>query len=150
MKLAELLIERSECQNKLIEIKSQILANLKYQEGDKPLVDINNLRKQFEEANAYLESLIIKINQANHKFKLNNNMTIAEAIAHRDAIKAKIDFNKDIIKSANTKDYRITRTEIKMILTVDINVLLNEIDSLSKEFRLLDNSIQQVNWITEV
>lgn len=150
MKLAELLIERSECQNKIIDLKAQALANLKYQEGDKPSIDLKTIKKEFEEINSHLEKLIIKINSANNKFKLSNGMTIAEAIAHRDAIKAKIDFNKEIIKSANAKDYRITRTEIKMILAVDINSLLKEIDILSKEYRLLDNSIQQMNWITEI
>ena len=150
MKLAELLIERAECQKKIIDLKIQILANLKIQEGDTPALSIDDLLSEFSNVNNKLEKLVVAINTANSKFKLSNGKTLTEGIAIRESLKAKIDFYKDIIKTSNTKDFRLTRTEIKMVLTLDINHILKEIDKLSKQFRLLDNEIQQVNWTSDI
>ncbi len=150
MKLAELLIERAECQNKIAELKTQIVANLKIQEGDKESVNVNDLLDEFSNINSRLAQLVILINTTNSKIKLKNGNTLTEAIALRDSLRAKIDFYKEIIKASNARDYRITRSEIKMVLSLDINDILKEIDALSKKFRLLDNEIQQVNWTVDI
>ena len=41
-------------------------------------------------------------------------------------------------------------TEIKLLSTVDVKKLQSEIDKMSKELRLLDNTIQSLNWTTEL
>jgi hypothetical protein len=150
MKLAELLIERAECQNKIAELKMQILSNLKVQEGDTPSLNTSDLLSEFARLNSRLEQLVVAINTANSKTQISSGKTLTEAIAQRDAIKAEIDFYKDIVRTANIKDYRVTRSEIKMTLTVDLSYIVKEIDSLSKMFRLLDNEIQQVNWTVDI
>ena len=45
---------------------------------------------------------------------------------------------------------RARGTEIKIVATLKVTELQKEVDKLSKEIRLLDNSLQATNWSTEL
>ena len=45
---------------------------------------------------------------------------------------------------------RYSRTEIKMVTTVDVKKLGQQLDQLSAELRKLDVAIQTVNFTTEM
>ena len=52
--------------------------------------------------------------------------------------------------SASTNTFRATRTELKILATVNVKDIQKKIDSLSKQLRLLDNKIQKANWEIEL
>ena len=58
MKLAEALLERSECQERLHVLESRLQANLKIQEGDEPHEDPQALLKEAMEVQERLCTLI--------------------------------------------------------------------------------------------
>lgn len=150
MKLAELLLERKQCQDKIIDLKVQILSNLKVQEGDQNCQSVDTLLKEFEMTNDHLHKLIIQINQINCRTVVPSGALLIEAIAQRDKISSKITLYKEIIKASNQKDYRSLRSEIKTILNVNIDDVKKEIDNLSKQYRVLDTEIQMTNWNTDI
>ena len=55
-----------------------------------------------------------------------------------------------LITHINLTNCAATRSEIKILSTVDVRALQKQADSLSKELRLLDNLIQQANWSIEL
>jgi hypothetical protein len=150
MKLAELLIERTQATKNIAELKRQVLANLKVQEGEQPALDPNLLLQEIKKANDRLAHIIGVINKTNNTEKLDNKLTVAEGIAKRDAINSYRSFIQMVIDNANAREYRSTRSEIKIFSTVNIAELKKQSDTLAKDFRILDTKIQEKNWITEV
>ena len=150
MKLAQALLLRSE-QQKLIEnLKERIRANLKVQEGDQPNEDPMALWDELFTAYDTLCTLIQKINAANNTATLPDGRTLSQALVDRDILLQKRNSLSSFAEVANTQDYRLTRTEIKMNVTIAVTDLQREIDRLSKEFRELDSQIQEANWTVEL
>ena len=52
------------------------------------------------------------------------------------------------LPSQNT--HRATRTEIKILSTVDVAKIQKQADDIAKEVRLLDNALQASNWTVEL
>lgn len=150
MKLAEALTLRKEYQEKLENIRTRISQNIKAQEGDKPLEDPNILIKEAMKINDDMCVLIQKINEVNYETKLSNGMKLKDALTLKESILSKRDFLSNIASEAGRKDMRLTRSEIRMNVTVDVVLLQKEIDKLSKEYRMLDNELQSLNWQTEM
>ena len=57
---------------------------------------------------------------------------------------------EQLISKASASVTRYTRREIKLMRTVDVSALRERTDALAKELRLLDNSLQEANWQTEL
>lgn len=149
MKLAEALLLRSEYQKKLENMQSRIMANLKVQEKEKPNEDPNALLKEAFELNERLCELIKKINGRNNTVKLPSGQLLSEALADRDMLMKKRNLLAAAAAHANERDYRLTRAEIKMYVTLPIAQVQKQIDELSGSFRELDAQIQAVNWMVE-
>ena len=62
----------------------------------------------------------------------------------------KISVYKDLVANASQTGRRARMTEIKILSTVDVKKLQKQIDDMSKELRLTDNTIQSLNWSTEL
>lgn len=62
----------------------------------------------------------------------------------------KIAVYKDIVSNASQTAKRARMTEIKILSTVDVGKLQKKIDKMAKEFRVTDNKIQALNWLTEL
>ena len=150
MKLAEALLIRADYQKKLENINMRILNNIKVQENDKPHEDPNKLIKESLKINDEMTNLICKINETNHNTKFNEDMNLAQALVKRDSLIKKRRTLDNIVGYAHEPDYRLTHTEIKMNFSINIEDLQKEIDNLSKEFRLLDVKIQEINWTTDL
>jgi hypothetical protein len=149
MKIAEALLLRSEYQKRIESLKSRILVNIKVQEGDKPHEDPKELLKEIFDVEETLNELVIKINHKNLSTKLPNGDILADLIAKRDMIMKKRKILTSIINEANKVDYRLTHSEIKMTMSLDIAQTQKQIDKLSKEYRELDTQIQSINWTTD-
>ena len=119
------------------------------EEGEKTNENPKELIKQLDQTIKELENLISRINLTNSLTKV-NKVTLTELIAKKDALQKQITVYQDIIYAASQNTKRATRTEIKVLTVVDVKALQNKLDKLSKEYRLLDNTIQETNWKTEL
>jgi len=150
MKLAEALLLRAECQQKIGILQARILANLKVEESDAPLEDPNALLREACEVNARLCVLVKQVNARNMSVTLPDGRTLAEALADRDALKNERNLLTAVANQAVQKDYCLTHTELKTRVTVSVADLQKRIDDLSRDYRELDAQIQAVNWTAEL
>ncbi len=149
MKLAEALQERSDLNTRIAELRNRLSNNALVQEGEKPAEDPLELLKELDDCCVRLEELMSRINLTNQKVE-SEGKTITEMIAHRDALKIQVEIYRTLIESASSNTRRTTRTEIKILSTVDVRKLQKKADALSKEIRETDNKIQELNWTSEL
>ncbi len=150
MKLSEALINRANYSKKIEELKNRIIRNAKYQEGDEPAENPNELLKEYQDVLLLLEEIIIKINLTNNVTVLENGLKMVEALAKKDMLKFKHSLYTDLIKEATPKEQRYSKTEIKFVSSVNIKYMQKEADEIAKEYRELDTLIQQTNWNTDL
>jgi hypothetical protein len=150
LKLAEALAERSDCQNKLEEVKKRIVRSARVQEGEKPAEEADELLREADHLFARLLELISAINRTNSSTTFDGKRSISDAIAQRDVAGKKRDFLSGIADAASTRQDRYSKSEVKFVATVSIAQMQKQIDQLSKEFRELDTRLQELNWQTEL
>ena len=104
---------------------------------------------EIESCTARLAELIARINLTNCSIRVDGK-TLTEMIAEKDALNAKINLYRNLIGAASNVAHRATRTEIKTKSTVDVGKLQKKADAYAKELRLLDNRLQEANWLNEL
>lgn len=149
MKLAEALQARADLNREIEQLKNRIYNNALVQEDVNPNEDSMELVKEFNKSVATLQDLIIRINMTNCQNQIEGK-TLTEMIAERDCLKIKIEMYKSLVATASSNTTRATRTEIKILSTVNVKEIQKKVDRLAKELRLLDNKIQQANWNIEL
>ncbi len=149
MKLAEALLERKSTKEQISDLEERLTRNVKVQEGDAPvekpeelLVRINNLVDR-------LEKLIVLINRTNMRATMADGSTVMEAIAKRDMLKLRHGILEAAAEAAAITHNRFSRSEIKFQVTIDMELLQQEIDNVARAYRELDTAIQAVNWLTD-
>jgi hypothetical protein len=146
MKLAEALNLRADAQKKLAEVNQRLLKNAQVQEGEKPAEDPKELLVEHARVLFELTDLVKRINKTNCKTEFDHGVCIMEAIADRDRIASEKNTLTALKSSATLQQDRYSRTEIKFVSTVNVIDIQKKIDSLAKEFRMIDSKIQQLNW----
>lgn len=149
MKLAEALQERTDLNRQIEQLKMRLSNNAIVQEGEAPSEDPKVLLSELNNSITKLEELIGRINLTNCA-TIVDGKTLTELIAKKDCLSIKVGAYQDFVFQASQTARRATRTEIKILSTVDVKDIQKEIDKLSKELRLLDNKIQETNWTTEL
>lgn len=149
MKLAEALQERADLNSKINELRSRLSNNATVQEGESPAENPAELLSQLDECAARLEELIARINATNCA-TVTERGTLTELIARRDCLTLRLSAYRNLVDEASCLAPRATRTEIKIVSAVDVKKLQKQADELAKELRLVDNLIQQSNWLTEL
>ena len=149
MKLANALTERADLQERISDLGTRLNHNAKVQEGEKPAEDPNELLAELNKDFIRLEELIARINITNNSTKV-GDVTLTELIAKRDCLKKKIAVMREFLKNASEKVSRYSKTEIKIMSTVSVSDLQKDVDALSKELRDVDETIQSLNWTTEL
>jgi hypothetical protein len=150
LKLAEALAERSDCQNRLEDLKKRMVRSARVQEGEQPAEDSAELLKEAERLFARLLELVSAINRTNAKTSFDSENTISDAIAKRDVVAKKRDFLSSTADAASTRQDRYSKSEVKFVATLSIAQLQKQVDQLSKEFREVDTRLQELNWQTEL
>ncbi len=149
MKLATALSERADLQRRISELGGRLNNNARVQDGEKPSEDpqelLTELNKNFER----LEELIARINRTNNNTK-SGDVTLTDLIAKRDCLKQKIGIMRSFLNTASEKVSRYSKTEIRILSTVSVSDLQKEVDRLSKELRETDETIQGLNWTTDL
>ena len=150
MKIAEALAERSDCQNRIEDLKKRLVRSARIQEGEQPAEDPAELLADVNRTFTRLLDLVRSINRTNARTTFNEQQTIADAIAERDAIGKRRDLLAGVAEAASTRQDRYSKSEVKFMATVPVSELQKEIDALSKRFRELDTKIQELNWKTDL
>ncbi len=146
MKLAEALILRADCQKKIEQLRLRLIRNAQVQEGETPDEKPEQLLGELETTINELTNLIKQINKTNSLTNLDENMTIADALALKDGLLLRKSVYNSLIENASLRSDRYSRTEIKSFSTVNISELQSQIDRMARDYRLLDTKIQQSNW----
>lgn len=149
MKLASALSERTDIQNRISELSVRLNNNAKVQDGDKPAEDPIVLMGELDRLLKRLKELMARINLTNSR-TVSDGRTITEILAHRDCLKKKIELTRSFLNAASNKVSRMTRTEIKIVSTVSVSEIQADLDELSKQLRITDEKIQELNWTTEL
>jgi len=150
MKLAEALAERSDCQNRIEEMKKRLIRSARVQEGDQPAEDTAELLSETERTFARLLELVSAVNRTNSKTAFDNERSISDAIAERDVAGKRRDFLAGIAEAASTRQDRYSKSEVRFVATVSVGKLQTEVDQLAKRYRELDTRLQELNWKTEL
>ena len=149
MKLAEALQARSDLKKQLNQLEYRMSNNALVQEGEQPNEKPSELFKQYNDGLKQLEELIIRINLTNSRAKV-DGVTLTELIAIRDTLKQKIDAYRSVLSTASSNTSRATRTEIKVLSTINVESFQKDVDRMSRDLRELDNKIQEANWKIEL
>lgn len=149
MKLAAALIERADLQTRLTQLQTRLLNNAKVQEGVKPNEDPKDLLKELDEVSKQLEDYIYRINMTNAA-TLVDETPLTSLLAKKDVLTKKISILRTFLNESSALIDRYSLKEIKIDSTVDVAKLQKDLDALSKELRLLDQKIQEINWTTDL
>ncbi len=149
MKLAEALQERADLNRRIAQIRSRLINNALKQEGETPAEEPAELLAELENCTEQLESVIAAINRANCRTQVDGR-SLTELIARKDCLTLKIQSYHELIAEASRTAYRATRSEIKILSSVNVKELQKTADLMAKELRQLDNLIQQTNWLTDI
>lgn len=149
MKLAEALQERADLNRRIEQLKSRLSNNAMVQEGEKPAENPEDLLNELNSSIARLQDLIVCINLTNCKAMV-NGQSLTELIAKKDCLSIRLCAYREFLSQASQLAHRATRTEIKIVSTVNVKEIQKSVDELSKELRLLDNQIQATNWNVEL
>jgi hypothetical protein len=150
LELAEALAERSDCQNRIEELKKRILRNARVQEGEEPAEDVNALLLEVDSRYKRLSELIQAINRTNSQTTFDEGRVLSDGISDRDLAGKKRDFLAAITEAASTRQDRYSKSEVRFVATLPVAQLQKEADRLSREYRQLDTRIQELNWKTEL
>ena len=97
-----------------------------------------------------LENLIWRINLTNVQTVNETGKTLTQLMAEKDVLKLRISTMRNAYEIASAQRERYTRTEIKMLTTIDVKQLRKQIDEYSVQLRKLDMEIQSMNFTTEL
>lgn len=150
MKLGEALTLRSQLLARIGVARERLKASVLVQEGEKPPEDPAALLQEFEAMATELERLIARINNTNLATTLTNGMTLTDALARRDGLALRLAVLKQVADVAGERQQRYGQAEIRTVPTVDVATLRTQVDDLAHERRLLDATIQETNWTTDL
>lgn len=150
MKLAEALQIRADLQTRLAQMDTRLRNNATVQEGSQPAEQPEQLLHELNGILTELQSITERINLTNAQSTDGSDITITALIARRDCMQKRLALLRDFMNAASALTSRRTLSEIRVISTVNVADLRKQIDSLSKELRQTDTSIQQLNWTTDL
>ncbi len=151
MKLAEALAERAEVQRRLEQLRQRAIESARYQEGEEPSENADQLLAEAAGVADRLETLIRQINATNAATEIEPGLTVTDAIAKRDVLKLRHRLVTGVAGAATKPQRgRQIRSELRYISAVSVADLHTEADSIAQELRVLDSRIQQRNWETEL
>ena len=149
MKLAEALQERADLSTRISILENRLMNNALVQEGEKPAEAPEELLAELDRCSEEMERLITAINLTNSS-TVSDGMTVTGIIAKKDVLNRKLSIYRHFLMTASQTAQRATRSEIKILSTVNVREYQQKADGLAKRLRILENRIQQINWTTEL
>lgn len=103
-----------------------------------------------ENVSAELEELICRINLTNTAARSDTGESLTALLARRDCLKMKLGLYREFLQNASDVVPRGLRTEIRIVSTVKVSQMQKQVDDMSRDLRLLEETIQGLNWTTEL
>jgi len=148
MKLAELLKVRSGLQNKAEDLTKRIYANVKRVDGDTPPEDPEALLVELDATFAELEGVVLRINTINST-QPHEGDSLLTLLLRREMTGKRLHTRKQAAETAAKHDH-FRDSDALYRRHVDVGKLYQEADTLAKQYRELDNRIQELNWTITV
>lgn len=149
MKLAEALILRADYQKRIAQLQPRLTRSARVQEGEAPPENPQALLTELETLTAELTRLIQRTNRTNSATAFRGS-PLSDALAERDVLRLKRTAYDSLINAAAIRQERYMRSELRLISTVDVAELQQQVDRLSRGYRELDAQIQAMNWVTDL
>lgn len=146
IKLAEGLLLRADLLKKIEHLQNRIRPVLIVSDDKLPQEDPDTLLAQLRKAISDLETLIVRINKTNNETYMEEEGSLMEALAKRDALKMLSEKLRHIRYAAQIDN----SGEKTLKTTIDIKTLQIEMDRVGRSFREIDSRIQEINWLTEL
>ncbi len=150
MKLAEALVLRADLQKRIEQFRNRLAQNALVQEGESPSENPQNLLTQLDQLLPQLENLIVRINKTNLQTSLSDQQSLTEALAHRDTLTMRYSILNNLVVTASNRVDRYGHSEIRILTTVNVSDLRNQLDEIARARRELDTAIQSKNWLTDL
>jgi len=154
MKLAEALAERADASRRVEQLRSRIVSNARYQEGEEPTEDASALLAEVGDVLDHLELLIRRINRTNASTPFAAGMTLTDGLARRDVLRLRHSVLTGAADAAAGREHggyvRQLRSELRMLSALPVAELRSQADQVARELRELDVRIQQANWEVEL
>jgi len=149
MKLAEALSIRADLQKRIAQLRERLKNSSKIQEGDEPAENPKELFEELSNNLVEFENLIYRINVTN-MHAVHNGETLTKMIAQKDALTLRVSSLREVLNHVVEREDRYGRQEIKYVRTIDTAELRREVDSYSRQLRVLDLKIQSLNWAVDL
>ncbi|GAA1472291.1 DIP1984 family protein [Corynebacterium felinum] len=150
MKLAEALYERANLQRYLAVLADRLEDLAQVQEGDTPPEDPAQIIQEYSATNKRLEQLVARINHVNATTLFDESRTLTQALALRERLKREFDMYNRVAQRASKNQVRWTRSEIKLVSTVNVADLRAHANQVAQQIRDVDMKIQELNWSIEL
>ena len=149
MKVAEALALRADATRRVEQLRTRIVANARFQEGEEPTEDAAALLAEAGAVLDELEDLIRRINRTNAATVMGAEGTLTDALARRDVLRGRhsvVTAAADAAAGRGQGMGRQLRSELKMLTALPVAELRSQADDLARQLRELDVRIQQSNW----
>ena len=150
MKLAEALNQRADLQKRIAQLRERLANNVKVQEGEQPAEQPDELLKELDECLKKLEDFIWRINLTNVNTVSESGKPLTQLMAEKDVLTLRISTLRSTYERASEQRDRYSRSEIKMLTTINVKQLRKQIDEYSVLLRKLDMEIQSLNFTTDL
>jgi predicted ATP-grasp superfamily ATP-dependent carboligase len=149
VKVAEALALRAAATRRVEQLRTRVVANARFQEGEEPTEDAAALLAEAGAVLDELEDLIRRINRTNAATVMGPEGTITDALARRDVLRARhsvVTAAADAAAGRGQGTGRQLRSELKMLTALPVAGLRSQAGDLARQLRELDVRIQQSNW----
>jgi hypothetical protein len=150
VKLAEALALRADATRRVEQLRARIVGSARYQEGEEPPENAQQLLLELGLVLDELETLIRRINRTNAAVEVEPGVTVTDALARRDVLRmrhAALTAAADAAAGKNLPGLgRQLRSELKMLTALPVADLRAQADELARQLRDLDVRIQRSNW----
>jgi hypothetical protein len=148
VKLAEAMSLRADASRRVEQLRTRIVANARFQEGQEPTADAGALLAEAGAVLDELENLIRRINRTIAATQIGPEVTITDALARRDVLRARHSVVTAAADAAvgRGQGMRQLRSELKMLTALPVAQLRAQADELARQVREIDVRIQQSNW----
>ena len=150
MKLAEALMERTDLQRRLVQIRERMKQNALYQEGETPAESVAELLKEYRRCAERLETLVVAINRSNQQIMLADGTPMLEALARREGLIRECAMLIALCEAAMPDNSRYSRSELRYVSAVNIAEIRKDADKIAQSCRQLDILVQQANWVHDL
>ncbi|NQX26188.1 DIP1984 family protein [Microbacteriaceae bacterium VKM Ac-2854] len=152
MKLAEALLERADLQKRIEALRSRIVANASYQEGEEPAENAAELLEECIRSLAALETLVTAINRSNTLATTPDGRSLTAALAARETLRSEHSILVHAADAAagGARMQRQLRSELRYVSALPVAQLRARADEVAQRLRELDVAIQRTNWEAEL